>query len=155
MNKLKKWTIGIVAAAVSIAGLGISAQPAAANVWWTTNNCAHATITKAICYDKSAQSVTIVHGPNGPEEGFKVIGDNLGNITKGWSAFDTYECNADANNVTHHGTIPSNTYGFPADVFYTDSTFPVPGAIKVTPAQKATIAWYANSQSGYACFVVP
>ena len=149
---MKKLTTAIMAVVFAVlAAVGVSQSPALASVYWNTTNCNHATIQKYICFDASAGSVTINHG-GGAMSGYQAYASF--NPTKGAIATDT-ECNS-VNGVT---TFPTTgAYGFPTTVKFVDSTPsspPVPGAVHVMSGGGAYVSWYANSQSGYACFVVP
>ena len=129
----------------------LASSTANAGVYWTTTNCAHAAYTKWVCYDVSAGQVEV--NTNGSKTYYNA--GSAFNITKGYIAYDVYECNAAAPEYDTTFTTSGN-YGLPTTVRYVvDGGAPAPGNIYVSQAAHDAIAWYANLQSGYACFVVP
>lgn len=150
---MKKKLLALLAGlALALTGIGIFGGTASAGTYWTTTNCAHGSYTKWICYDVSA-GVTEIN-TNGTKTYLTSGNTGLGSITKGYIAYDVYECNAGADNSTTFNT--SGLYGFPTTVAWVDGNFPARnGNINVSTADMNVIAWYANLQQGYPCFVVP
>lgn len=72
--------------------------------------------------------------------------------SRGWIAYD-FECNAGGALNTTFNT--PGGYGLPATVNITDTWTPVPGMVIVNSSAEATVAWYANSNTGFECILVP
>lgn len=152
MTTIKKRLVALVAGIVAVLGIGL-AMPgvASANVYWNTSTCNHSAYTKYICFDYSAGTTVIRNGSSYTY--YTTTVDTSLSMTAGYIAFDQYECNANANQETYFTT--SGQYGVPSTVVWTDGPAFGPGVLHVSTADKNVIAWLANTNSGYPCFIVP
>ncbi len=154
----------LACAAVAVMGAGVAgAGVAEAGVYTTASTCAHATAGNRICYDVSAGTIVVLNNGGGVVAGPTPATPYFGAPSRGWIAYD-FECNATPIQVSVGG--PPVTIGWQT-TFSTGGGFGLPAQVKISSAagygenvlvnQSASdlIAWYANSNSGLECFIVP
>lgn len=133
-------------AGVVLGGVGVTE----AGTYFNSTACNHSVLTKRVCVDISNGTVAIYNGASAvayPASWSGAI------PTRGWIAYD-FECNANGANDTSFAT--GGGYGLPASVYITATGGAVfPGKVLTSVAGRDHIAWVANSNTGYACFVVP
>lgn len=154
MKNIKKSILSLIAVVAVFLGVAFgTSQMASAGTYWNSTTCATSAYTKFICFDKSSGSVTVQTGV-GSQIGY--VASSAFTPTKGYVAYDVYECNAAAPGYDTQFATPGS-YGIPTSVqFVVDNGgAPAAGNIYVDQAAHDAIAWYANSQTGYACLVVP
>jgi hypothetical protein len=151
MKNIRKRLAAIVLSVSAIFGGLALAGIADAGTYTTATTCAHATAGNRICFDISAGTVTVYDNSNAVVAGPTPATLGFGTPSRGWIAYD-YECNANGANETVFNT--PGGYGLPTTLTITDNSFPIPGKIQVNTSAKNTIAWYANSNQGYECFIV-
>jgi len=154
MKNIKTRIISLIATLAVVLGFAFGTSGVAeAGTYWNSTACSHAAYTKFICYDASSGQVVIQTGV-GSQVGYAA--SSAFTPTKGYIAYDTYECNAAAPSYDTAFATPGY-YGIPTSVQYVvdDGGAPAAGNIYVSQSGHDLIAWYANTQSGFACFVVP
>ena len=140
----------LTALAIAVGLSGIGAPIASANVYTSLTTCANSN-AKWICMDVSAGTVTIKGAGALQTYGAGFSGNTP---TKGWVAYDVYECNADASLATSF-VIGSNNGNLPNSVVFDVDGAVFPGKVTVAPGVRDIIAWLANSQTGFLCIIVP
>jgi hypothetical protein len=147
-NTITSAILALVFAVTALFGVG---SVAFAGTYWTTQVCNHST-SKYVCFDKSQGTVTIKDGSSVTA----YPASAAFSPSKGYIAYDVYDCNAAAPSFDTAFTT-AGSYGIPTSVQYVvdNGGAPAPGNIYVSQSVHDTIAWVANSQSGYACFVTP
>lgn len=155
-NIRKRLAAILLSITVIFGGLAI-AGVTEAGVYTTATTCAHATAGNRICFDISAGTVTVFNNSNAIIAG-PTPASLTGNPTRGWIAWDN-ECNAGVSNSTSFAT--PGGFGLPTSLIFVsaDPNSPVgpppfAGRILVSVSAMNTIAWYANSNQGYECFIV-
>jgi len=150
-NIRKRLAAILLSITVIFGGLAI-AGVAEAGVYTTATTCAHATAGNRICFDISAGTVTVFNNGGAVIAGPTPASLTSANPTRGWIAWDN-ECNAGGSNNTSFAT--PGGFGLPTSINFVDGNFPpFPGNINVSTSALNTIAWYANSNQGYECFIV-
>lgn len=152
MNNIKQKLLVLLTAIAVIFGASfITPSVASANVFLSATTCVHSS-AKFICMDVSASTITIKG--NGPTATYPA-GYSGGAPTKGFLAYDLYGCNADASNNTGFAVTQPNNANLPASIVFSDDLVVYNGKVSVSSSLEATIAWLANSQTGYNCIIVP
>lgn len=161
MKRLRR-LVAVVAVAVAgagVAGVGV----AEAGVYTTQSTCAHATAGNRICYDVSAGTIVVLNNGGAVIAGPTPASPSFAAPSRGWIAYD-WECNAEPVYVSTGG--PGQLVGW-VTTFATAGGFGLPAVVRIGPAvtgvQNVTVndsaddvlAWYANSGSGFECFIVP
>lgn len=152
-HPLKTILSALIAVVVAV-GLAITGLTGTANAgtYWTSSTCAHSAYTKFICFDAGSDTI-VIQTAVGAQTGY-AAGSAM-TPTKGYIAYDVFECNASAPGYDT-GFTTSGLYNLPTSVLYVvdDGGPPSAGFIYTSQSTHDLIAWLANSQSGYACFIV-
>jgi hypothetical protein len=152
MKNIRKRIAALALAVTATFGGLIVANVADAGTYWTSSNCAHATAGSRICADVSAGTVTVYNNSNVAVAGQTGVAFwGFGSATRGWISYD-FECNAGGGNVTAFAT--PGGYGLPTTVQFNPGSTAA-GSVQVDAGMRDTIAWYANSNQGYECIIVP
>jgi hypothetical protein len=152
MKNIRKRLAAIVLSVSAIFGGLALAGIADAGTYTTATTCAHATAGNRICFDISAGTVTVYNNSNAVIAGPTSASLTGASPSRGWIAYD-YECNAGVSGDTSFST--PGGYGLPTSLRFVDGNFPpLAGNINVSTSAMNTIAWYANSNQGYECFIV-
>jgi hypothetical protein len=152
MSNIRKRFAALILAISAIFGGLALAGVADAGTYWNSSNCAHATAGNRICFDVSAGTLTVFDNAGTVQAGPTPASLGFGTPSRGWIAYD-FECNANGSNETVFNT--PGGYGLPTTLTITDNSFPIPGKIQVNTSAKNIVAWYANSNQGYECIIVP
>jgi hypothetical protein len=175
-NIRKRFAALILALSALFGGLAL-AGVADAGTYWTTQNCNHATAGSRICFDKSAGTVTVYNNANAIVAG-PTPATSTFNPTRGYIAYD-FECNSvPISTITYTENwavgappVPGNPptvdtvwvtqfntpggYGLPGTVKIGNQPWITGTNVDVNSSADDVIAWYANSNQGYECIVVP
>ena len=151
---MKKKLLALLALLGVVVGLTVAVPTVEAGVYSSLTTSNH-TAPKWICFDISAGSGIIQTSPSS-QMGF-VMTYVSNTPSRGYINYDS-ECNAGAGNVTTMTGPGTNSYGLPPSGWtITDDNVgpPFPGKIIVSANARDYIAWWANTQSGFLCMVVP
>lgn len=152
MKNIRKRLAAILLSLTAVFGGLALAGVADAGTYWNSGTCNHATAGNRICVDISAGTLTVYDNSNNVIAGPTPAGWSGVVPTQGWIAYD-FECNAGSGGNTTFAT--PGGYGLPSTVNITDTWAPIGGLALVNSSAEATVAWYANSNQGYECIVVP